>query len=251
MAGPALTELWLVELAKAAPALAEIEAETPRLSGDDRRRAVLLADAREQRLRLAAYCALRIALERFVGLRARRVAFARDRAGAPYLAGIPVRFSLSHARGVALIAVTRLHAVGVDVEGLRTLPMTDARRQRLLAVGAGLGGMPLSGSANRALLQAWTRLEAFAKARGGGVRRLFADLRAGGPAHASASGFSCRALAAAAQAAAQRCALGVSDLDLGATLIGAVALAASASAPLPRYFPCDAAGVRRLVAGDG
>jgi 4'-phosphopantetheinyl transferase len=245
MADAALTELWLVELVKAAPALAEIEAETPRLSCDDRRRALRLADARERQLRLAAYCALRLALERFVGQRARRVAFLRDRAGAPYLAGIPARFNLSHSRGVALIAVTRLHAIGVDVEGVRTLPMADAGRQQLLAVAAGLSARPLSGSANRMLLQAWTRLEAFAKARGGGVRRLVADLRLAGPAHPNSSP---RTLVAAAYAEAQKRALRVSDLDLGPTLVGAVALAASARPPRPRHFPCDAAGVRLLVA---
>src|SRR5262249_41019918 len=147
-------------------------------------------------------------------------AYARDSAGAPYLAGFPARFNLSHSRGVALIAVTRRRAIGVDVEGVRALPMAPRRRQQILAIGAGLAGKPLKGSLNRKLLQAWTRIEAFAKARGGGVRQLLTELRVGKPEeHAS----SYRALAAAARAEAQRCALVVVDLELGAKLIGAVA----------------------------
>ncbi len=245
MAGLAMTELWLVELAQAAPALAALEAETPRLSRDDRRRAMRLADAHERQLRLAAYSALRLALERLVGQRVRRLAYARDRAGAPYLPGIPARFNLSHTRGVALIAVTRLEAVGVDVEGVRPVVMADARRQQILAAASGLGNRPLRGPSHRALLQAWTRLEAFAKARGGGVRRLLADLGVGGPAQ---SGPAHRTLAAVARAEAQKCALGVTDLELGGQLVGAAALAASVRPPQPRRFPCDAAAVRGLVA---
>jgi hypothetical protein len=39
----------------------------------------------------------------------------------------------------------------------------------------------------------------------------------------------------------------VIDLDLGANLLGAVALAASVRSPRLRRFPSDVAGVRRLL----
>ena len=46
-----MTELWLVDLKAAAPVLEALEQETPRLSEDDRRRALCLGDAEERILR--------------------------------------------------------------------------------------------------------------------------------------------------------------------------------------------------------
>ena len=60
-------ELWLVDLQAAAPALEALERQIPRLSADDRTRAGRLHDRGERRQRLAAYIALRIAIERIGG----------------------------------------------------------------------------------------------------------------------------------------------------------------------------------------
>jgi 4'-phosphopantetheinyl transferase len=240
-----MTELWLVDLKKAAPALAELEAETQRLSCDDRRRALRLPDREAQRLRLAAYSALRVALERLAGRRVRQRAYGRTCHGAPYLAGVPVRFNLSHTHGVALIGVTHLRAIGVDVESVRAVRISAHRRQEIQAVASGLASKSVIGSSmDRKFLQAWARLEAFAKAQGLGLGRVLVDLRVRGPAREALSP---TGIEEAARAETLRTALRVIDLDLGANLLGAVALAASARPPQLRRFPSDVAGVRRLL----
>ena len=72
-----MTELWLVDLEAAAPALEALERDLPRLSGDDRARALRPNDARERRHRLAAYTGLRIVLERVGGAEVRGQRFVR------------------------------------------------------------------------------------------------------------------------------------------------------------------------------
>jgi phosphopantetheinyl transferase len=245
-----MTELWLVDLKEAAAGLAELEAETPRLSAGDRRRALRLPDRGEQRLRLTAYCALRLALERLAGACVRQRAYSFGRAGAPYLRGIGVRFSLSHTEGTALIGVTRARAIGVDVEGIRALRLSERRRRELWAVGAGFAMMAVGDAApsEHDILQAWTRIEAFAKARGCGLGRVLEDLGLRGPVKRTQEPAS---LTAAAAAEAARRALRVSDLAPGGDLVGAIALDATAPRPSLRRFPEDSGGMRRLLADAG
>ena len=78
-----MTELWLVDLEAAAPALEALERDLPRLSGDDRARALRPNDARERRHRLAAYMGLRIVLERVGGAEVRGQRFVRGPGGKP------------------------------------------------------------------------------------------------------------------------------------------------------------------------
>jgi 4'-phosphopantetheinyl transferase len=245
-----MTELWLVDLKQAAAGLAELEVETPRLSADDRQRALRLRDRGEQRLRLAAYCALRLALERLAGACVRQRAYTFGRAGAPYLRGIGVRFSLSHTGSIALIGVTRARAIGVDVEVIRAVHLSQRRRQELLAVGAGLAGTTAGKPAPAAddIVQAWTRIEAFAKARGCGLARVLEDVRLRGPLAKTQQPAS---LTAAAAAEAARCAIWVSDLAPGGDLVGAIALDATVALPSLRRFPADSASMRRLLAEAG
>jgi 4'-phosphopantetheinyl transferase len=243
-----MIELWLVDLKETAPALAALERETPRLSDDDRRRALCLRDAEERRLRLAAYGALRIALERWGGERVRRTAYRRNASGSPSLAGIPA-FSLSHADSVALIGVTSLRAIGVDLEKQRRVRISARRRNEILAAGAGLGCNVVNGPAtDRAFLQAWVRLEAYAKALGEGLGRVLDDLQLRAPGRGA---LSLADIEAGARRQAQRRALRVIDLVMPANLLGAVALEVALELPELRRFPADLGGVRRLLPAAG
>ncbi len=80
-----MTELWLVDLEAAAPALEALERDLPRLSGDDRARALRPNDARERRHRLVAYMGLRVVLERVAGAEVRGQRFVRGPGGKPHL----------------------------------------------------------------------------------------------------------------------------------------------------------------------
>jgi 4'-phosphopantetheinyl transferase len=88
----------------------------------------------------------------------------------PAAGAADIRFNLSHSREVGLIALAAGREVGADVEferddrdldrlAARVLPAEELARWRRLA----------EGERQRAFYSAWTRREAYAKARGEGV----------------------------------------------------------------------------------
>jgi 4'-phosphopantetheinyl transferase len=98
------------------------------------------------------------------------VRLARAPARKPELLGAPLRVSLAHSGQVALVAVTKSHDVGVDVETLRDgvdrwslvdHALTPRERQRLEAI------PPMQRA--YAFLSMWTRKEALLKAAGVGL----------------------------------------------------------------------------------
>lgn len=90
--------------------------------------------------------------------------------GRPYLPGSELYFSLSHSSDVALVAVASGAPVGVDVECVRADVDIDVFARDLLAAPevAGIDALPAA-QRLRAWFQAWTRLEAAAKASGEGL----------------------------------------------------------------------------------
>jgi 4'-phosphopantetheinyl transferase len=242
-----MIELWLVDLERAAPALQAQERAQPRLSSDDRTRALQILDPRERRHRLAAYVALRAALERMAGREVRGAAFVRARSGKPRLAQGQATFSLSHSDGFALIGVARRGEIGVDLECARTVRVSTHRRRLIVAAGAGLAGTSLGeeSAADAAFLQAWSRLEAFAKARGSGLARMLADLGARG---SDARAIAPSRVEAAARRLSEETRLQTYDLSLPSGLHGAVAIEHSLALPPVRSFPVDSAAIERLLA---
>ena len=107
----------------------------------------------------------------------RGVAFARSARGKPRLDEAPIAFNISHVPGLALIALARGGTVGVDLERARAVRVREPRRARIETAGAVLSrDEPFAADADARFLQAWVRLEAFAKAEGDGVGRLFTRL---------------------------------------------------------------------------
>lgn len=174
-------ELWLVDLERALTALEALEADTPRLAGDDNLRFAAMSNATARRERRSANIALRILLERKCGAAVRQVPFARNGAGKPSLPSGYASFSLAHTQGVALVALADNGAVGVDIERARTVSMPEARRGPIEAAAvAWAHGVPLGGEdADCRFLNAWVRLEAVAKALGTGVGPILERLRPG------------------------------------------------------------------------
>jgi phosphopantetheinyl transferase len=242
-----MTELWLVDLDGAGPALAALEREEPRLTAADRAHARRVRDAGERRRRLAAYTALRIVLERVAGPAVRGREIIRPAGARPRLAGAGPHFSISHAEGWALIGVVRRGAIGVDLEVLRTLSMSRRRREETLAVGAGLAAQP-SGDPDRdaAVLLAWCRLEACAKAQWGGVAAL---LRALGLREPGGRQMPLQRIEAAARQLAQDAGLHVRDVALPPGLFGATASTGRGAPLRPQRFPRDRRAIVRSLAG--
>ena len=97
--------------------------------------------------------------------------FARDPAGKPRLVGRhAIDFSLSHAEGLAVVAVSCSSGIGVDVEAMRTFEDADGLARRFLSPPEHetvARADPVD--RDRVFLQAWTRKEAVLKAVGVGL----------------------------------------------------------------------------------
>jgi 4'-phosphopantetheinyl transferase len=120
-----------------------------------------------QRRWIAGRAALRQLLERYTGVPAAELCFARGEYGKPYLAGSRVFFNMSDSRDVALYAVTLDAEIGVDVERIRDIEgATIARRFLPEAEAAAVRDDPES------FFRVWTRREAYLKCIGVGLRRL-------------------------------------------------------------------------------
>jgi 4'-phosphopantetheinyl transferase len=123
--------------------------------------------------RLISYAFLKQLLARCTGNRAEAVRFTQNRYGKPELApGItdqPVRFNLSHTRGLAVCALTLAHEIGVDIEHLeRSVNLSIADRffshQEAEAISRADASLKQT-----LFFRFWTLKEAYAKATGRGL----------------------------------------------------------------------------------
>jgi 4'-phosphopantetheinyl transferase len=152
----------------------DLSADEPLLAEDERARWARLVSPRDQRGYLAARALLRRTLSRYADVDPRAWSFVTTGAGRPELApgscALPLSFSLSRTDGLALCAVALDRAVGADVERRRS--DVDPRVLGLDAGGlAAFHALPAAEQAAR-FHDRWTLLEAYAKARGGGLPLL-------------------------------------------------------------------------------
>ena len=171
-------EVWFADLGQSLQAIEDEERRCPRLSADELMRAERMSDPDRRRLWRASHIALRDILERCAGQALRRMPFASKAGGRPEVApdhfsataGETLSFSLSHTADVALIAVSRLGPIGVDIEAVHTRVFPETRRMKIESIAVDIaGGSPLPAEGDRRFLQAWTRVEAMSKADGRGV----------------------------------------------------------------------------------
>ncbi|HJZ30355.1 MAG TPA: 4'-phosphopantetheinyl transferase superfamily protein [Hyphomicrobiaceae bacterium] len=241
-AGQNGAELWLVDLARAGPALERLEHEVPRLGALDRGRMLALPDARR---RLAAHVALRVIIEARLGAGLRGREVLRRGGGKPRLEAQPdgIDFSLSYTDHLALIGLARGSAIGVDIERVRPVAIAPQRRRNIETAAAALLHQACAeGPADRAFMQAWVRLEALAKARGEGLAAVLVRLgirHAQLPPAAAVSGRARRHLAATG--------LKVEDLAPAPDCVAAVAADRTLTVPAIMGFPCDRPGIEALL----
>lgn len=187
----------------------------------------------ERDVAASVHAALRDRLAAWVGRPLAQSDFLVGEHGKPRLAMPGPEFSIAHSGNFGLIGISAAGPIGVDIEVVRPLRMTQERQKRLIAAAAEFGP-PLCDAESfpeRMVLQAWVRLEAIAKATGEGMGSLLTRVGIiGGGQPASAWPASLP----------HRHELSVRDLSLGPDLIAAVALSPNEPGPLVRPWAHDA-----------
>jgi phosphopantetheinyl transferase len=253
MSGSLEVTVWIVDTATAAAALDAFERENPRLAPDEEARATALmsVDREEAAHWRTLRIALRMLLEQQLGAAVRGAPYAQGARGKPYLPleGATFDFSVSHAAGMGLIGLAGASSIGVDLESMRPLRLAPSRCCAVGAAAVALLGEAGGGPADSdgAVLQAWTVLEAFAKARGTGLARLLSDLDFSRAGRADAPAADLAALAATAERLRVAAGLTVRRLDLGPGLYGAVAAAGLPVAVRADRFPLTKAAIAALL----
>ena len=172
-------QVIFVDLKASVELLEAAERDVPRLSATDIARVQKLEhDPERQRLWRSSRIATRIVLERAVGTAYRKIDFEIAENGRPSLGDGSPYFNVSQSGGAALIAVSNAVSIGIDLEEVRGLKMTEDRRRRVIAAAARLAnGQPATSHSDADLdgLRAWVRLEAAAKALGTGIGQLLTE----------------------------------------------------------------------------
>jgi 4'-phosphopantetheinyl transferase len=145
------------------------------LSDDERVRASRFVSSRDRARFVAARGILRTLLGRYLRKPAASVGLAYEAAGKPRLeaAADPdraIRFNVAHSGDLAAYAFTLDREVGIDVEAIRSDRAVDQIAERFFSTHevAELRGVAQELRAE-AFFQAWTRKEAYVKARGTGL----------------------------------------------------------------------------------
>ena len=171
-----VVDVWSVEVAVVA---ASERGLTALLDRGERARAARFVKSDDAIRYRVAHGALRTILGGCTGAAPADLRFARTEHGKPLLDGGP-HFSLSHSGGLVLVAVSREHEVGVDVEEVRPVPdARDLARRYFAALPASRIVDAPDAERDRRFMIAWTAIEAIAKAEGtglAGIERRF-DLR--------------------------------------------------------------------------
>jgi len=144
------------------------------LSPDERERALRFRFDRDRGRFVAARSTLRLILAQYLDAEAGAIEFGYGAQGKPHLAGEAaasgLHFNLAHAQGVAVYALARGRAVGVDIESVRPLSDADEIAERFFSPQEArqLRALPAPDK-ERAFFNCWTRKEAFIKALGQGL----------------------------------------------------------------------------------
>jgi 4'-phosphopantetheinyl transferase len=124
---------------------------------------------------------LRAVLGSYLGVEPAQLSFDYGARGKPVLTDLPDRrtlhFNVSHSDGLALVAVTSVCAVGIDVERIRSMDDAEELAVRFFSPRevAELKALPRDRHA-LAFFNLWTRKEACLKATGEGITELLGQI---------------------------------------------------------------------------
>lgn len=162
--------LWRIPLTSPEAVVQEL---SRLLAEDECRRAERFHFAADQRRFRVARGSLRVLLGHYLSVPPAQVRFAYGPSGRPELAHASadgLRFNISHSNELALVAVTRERAIGVDVEALRPVDQADDIVRRYCSASEFNAYQALPDSQRPlAFFNLWTRKEAYLKAIGAGL----------------------------------------------------------------------------------
>ena len=134
-------------------------------------RAARFQFARDRHRFVVSHAILRLTLSRYLNCDPEQIQYQIQENGKPLLANMPqLHFNLAHSHELALIAVTQLGEIGVDVEFIRPLQDMVQLARQCFSMQEFLQFKDLPASErHQAFFTCWTRKEAFLKALGFGL----------------------------------------------------------------------------------
>jgi 4'-phosphopantetheinyl transferase len=148
----------------------QVEVGRGLLSTDERERADRMVTQTLQNRRAAAQSILRDVLARYLAISPSRIVFSLGERGKPSVQGSDLEFNMSHTEDLALIALTRTHPIGVDIEFIKTSKYHESIVEKNYSPQefAQYQSLP-EGEKLEAFFRGWTRKEAYIKAIGLGL----------------------------------------------------------------------------------
>ena len=165
---PGEVHAWLARLALDEAAIDRFRSL---LNPEERERAARFKVASAEKEFIASHGILRVVLGKYLAIEAVQVRFRSGSHGKLELVGdSAVHFNLSHTEGLAAIAVTRVGAVGIDVERMRDEADILVLAERFFSKKEAAWVRAQAGRERvAAFFSCWTAKEAYVKARGGGL----------------------------------------------------------------------------------
>jgi 4'-phosphopantetheinyl transferase len=140
------------------------------LSPDERARAGRFRFERDHCHFVSGRGILRSILGRYLRRAPEELTFDYGVRGKPILPGTGLQFNLAHSDGLAILAVTRCGAVGIDIERIRPIPDYDRIMNSFFSTTEirAISALPPADQP-QAFFTCWTRKEAYLKATGEGI----------------------------------------------------------------------------------
>ena len=163
--------VWRAMLSVAQPVLQSLLSI---LSLDERAKAERFNFPKDRDRSIAARAVLRLILSRYLDVEPADLQFSYNQFGKPALIGHSgadaLHFNMSHSGELALYAITRGRAIGVDVEHVREDLASEQIAERFFSPNevAMLRALPVN-MRTQGFFNCWTRKEAYIKARGEGL----------------------------------------------------------------------------------
>jgi 4'-phosphopantetheinyl transferase len=164
-------DLWSLRLGSLTPSLIT---DLELLSDAEKARMDRFHSVEDKQQYAAAHAGLRRILAGYLSIDPKTIRFILNSHAKPAVADVQnhndLHFNLSHSNGLALVAVSMLLPVGVDVEQIKSLPdhMKLAERHFAADEVAALKSLDPAASST-AFIQLWAGKEALVKARGSGM----------------------------------------------------------------------------------